>query len=121
MPNVLGLRLIFLVAMAASAAAVKKIMVAEMPRVRREWRTLSVEQVDRVAQAMWTVKNLTTAEGQATFGPNFMNHDDLLYLHACSVFDPRCDQGHSTPSFITFHKSMILRYELAVLAVDPVR
>lgn len=63
------------------------------PRVRREWRTLSDEMKHRVADAFWTLRNYTTEEGQAIFGPNYYSFDYFLMMHICSVLDPRCDQG----------------------------
>mmetsp|Transcript_4044 Transcript_4044/g.5581 ORF Transcript_4044/g.5581 Transcript_4044/m.5581 type:complete len:551 (-) Transcript_4044:60-1712(-) len=89
------------------------------PRVRREWRTLSDEMRARVANAYWTIRNLTTAEGQKLYGEHFHNHDEFIMLHACAVMSPRCDQGHFGPQFMTFHRALLLKYELALLAVDP--
>ena len=84
------------------------------PRVRREWRTLTKAMRQRVADAFWVVKTLTTAEGQAVYGDKFVNYDEILLLHSCAVKDPRCDQGHYGPQFMTFHL-----FEESVLAVDP--
>mmetsp|Transcript_95622 Transcript_95622/g.276261 ORF Transcript_95622/g.276261 Transcript_95622/m.276261 type:complete len:570 (-) Transcript_95622:120-1829(-) len=89
------------------------------PRVRREWRTLSQEVKDKVVRAFWTLKNLSTEEGQRIYGKHFHNHDDMLFLHICSTKDPRCDQGHFGPHFMTFHRSLLLKYELALLSVEP--
>jgi len=72
----------------------------------------------KVANAFWTVKNLTTQEGQKIYGKRFHNHDDMVMLHVCAVLDPRCDQGHFGPQFMTFHRLVLLKYELALLAVD---
>lgn len=91
----------------------------QKPRVRREWRTLSAEMKGKVAKAFWTLKNLTTQEGQRIYGPHFYNQDDLVVQHACSHIDPGCDQGHAGPQFMTFHRLLLLKYELALLAVDP--
>eukprot|EP00756_Hemistasia_phaeocysticola_P059187 Hpha_TRINITY_DN3590_c0_g1::TRINITY_DN3590_c0_g1_i1::g.25686::m.25686 len=92
---------------------------ANKPRVRREWRKLSEVTKSKVARAFWTLKNLTTAEGQAIYGKKFHNHDEMLLMHSCAVLDPRCDQGHFGPHFITFHRALLLKYELALLSVDP--
>jgi hypothetical protein len=73
----------------------------------------------KVARAMWTIRNLTTEEGQRKYGPRFISHDEWLMQHACAAVDPRCDQGHFGPQFATFHRLQLLRYELALLAVDP--
>lgn len=90
-----------------------------MPRVRREWRTLSPAKHARVVNAMWTMRNLTTAEGQKKYGPNFVSYEDIVVQHACTNLDPRCDQGHFGPIFIIFHRAMLLLYENSLLAIDP--
>jgi hypothetical protein len=95
------------------AAAIKK------PRIRKEWRKLSKATRMKVATGMWILKNTTTAVGRQMYGPNFNNHDEMLMLHACSVYDTRCDNGHYGPHFMTFHRAFLLKYERALLAVDP--
>jgi hypothetical protein len=89
------------------------------PRVRREWRTLSNETRQNVAVAMRIMKTTTTSEGRDLYGPRFWNIDDITMLHACSTTDPRCDQGHYGPQFMTFHRSYLLRFENSLLSVDP--
>lgn len=69
--------------------------------------------------AFWTVKETSAADGQELYGDKFLNYDELLLLHACAVRDPRCDQGHYGPQFITFHRAVVLQMENALLAVDP--
>jgi len=65
------------------------------PRVRREWRTLDADTRQKVADAIWVMKETSTEDGIELYGPKFKNHDDLLLLHACATLDPRCDQGTS--------------------------
>lgn len=65
------------------------------------------------------MKNLTTEEGRNQYGKLFWNADDIVMLHACSLKDTRCDQGHYGPHFMTFHRAFLLRYENSMLAVDP--
>jgi len=89
------------------------------PRVRREWRSLNDTMKHKVAKAFWTVKTLLTEEGRQIYGENFNNHDDMLVLHSCATTDPRCDQGHFGPQFMTFHRALLLKYERSLLAVDP--
>lgn len=89
------------------------------PRVRREWRTLSQSMKEKVAKAFWIVKETKTLEGRRKYGENFNNHDDMLILHSCATMDPRCDEGHFGPQFMTFHRALLLKYERSLLAVDP--
>lgn len=66
---------------------------------------------------MWIVKNTPTPVGRALYGNRFYNHDELVLMHACSVKDPRCDQGHLGPHFLTFHRAFLLAWENSVLSV----
>lgn len=61
------------------------------------------------------------AEDQNTYCDYFTNYDEIAALHACSVKDPRCDQGHTGPHFMNFHRMVILKLELALLAADANR
>jgi len=90
-----------------------------VPRVRKEWRALTVDERQKVAAAFWTLKTTSTQDGRQLYGPNFNNHDEMLMLHACAVYDPRCDNGHFGPQFMTFHRAFLLKYERALLSVDP--
>ena len=70
-------------------------------RVRKEWRQLSTSDRKKVASAFWKLKTISTDKGRKMYGPNFNNYDEITLLHACTVYDPRCDQGHFGPHFIT--------------------
>lgn len=89
------------------------------PRVRREFRSLPLSIRQRVFDAHWIMRNLTTAEGQARYGPNFISYEDLVVSHACANRDPRCDQGHFGPIFAIFHRALLLQFENSLLAIDP--
>lgn len=69
-------------------------------RVRKEWRVLSDDTRHRVAAAFWEIKTLSQAKGRAKYGANFYNYDDMLMGHACSLFDPRCDQVCCVPGWL---------------------
>ena len=43
----------------------------DAPRVRRGLSTLSAEDITRFANAVHIMKNLSTAEGQAIYGPSY--------------------------------------------------
>jgi hypothetical protein len=51
--------------------------------------------------AVRKMKTLTTAQGRKIYGSKFWNIDDMTLLHACSTLDPRCDQGHYGPQFMS--------------------
>lgn len=89
------------------------------PRVRHEWRSLTPEMHQRVADAMWTMKRTPTTNGKQLYGNDFMNYDEFVLRHVCATLDPRCDQGHASPSFATYHRAFLLLFEKSLLAVDP--
>lgn len=89
------------------------------PRVRKEWRTLTHHMKQKVADAMWVMKSTLSAEGKHLYGDDFENYDDIIVRHACAVVDPRCDQGHAGPAFMTFHRAVLIEFENALLAIDP--
>eukprot|EP00965_Chrysotila_dentata_P238414 6202483-Pleurochrysis_carterae.AAC.2 len=72
----------------------------------------------KVANAFWAMRNLTTEEGQALYGDKFISYDEVVLQHACSTTDPRCDQGHFGPQFMTFPRAFLLRVEQSLLSVD---
>ena len=49
------------------------------------------------------------AAAQNPYCGYFTNYDEIVALHACSVKDPRCDQGHTGPHFMNFHRMVILK------------
>jgi hypothetical protein len=51
--------------------------------------------------ALRIMKTLTTSQGRRIYGSKFWNIDDMTLLHACSTLDPRCDQGHYGPHFMS--------------------
>ena len=87
--------------------------------IRREFRTLSEDQLRRVVNALWVLKNTSSEEGRRRYGAAFLSWDEAVVKHACASLDPRCDQGHNGPSFMTFHRAMLREMELAFMAVDP--
>ena len=65
------------------------------------------------------MKETSTEEGRRLYGDLFWNYDEILFLHSCSLYDPRCDQGHYGPHFMNFHRAFLLRFENSLLAIDP--
>ena len=88
-------------------------------RVRRELRALTAEARERVFAAMQTMKATPTAEGRARYGPAYVSYDELVAQHLVASAAPGCDQGHQGPAFATFHRAFGLRFERALMAVDP--
>jgi hypothetical protein len=88
-------------------------------RVRREIRTLSDEQRRAVFDALNVMKSTSQEEGEALYGPAFLNYDRMVLKHMRAALHPRCDMGHNGPAFLTFHRALELQIENSLLAVDP--
>ena len=88
-------------------------------RVRKEWRSLSDEEIERIANAFSIMNKTDTLKGREIYGKHFWNAQDLVVFHVCAVVDPRCDQAHFGPNFMTFHRAYLLMIENSLRAVDP--
>ena len=88
-------------------------------RLRKEIRSLSSEQWDRVVKAMWIMKTSSNAEGKAKYGKQFANYDSFVAKHVKAVFNPEGDQGHFGPIFLIYHRAWLLAFENSLLAIDP--
>jgi len=88
-------------------------------RVRKEWRTLSDNEIERIANAFSIMNTTDTLSGRKKYGKHFWNAQDLVVFHVCAVVDPRCDQAHFGPNFMTFHRAYLLLIENSLRAVDP--
>ena len=89
------------------------------PRVRKEVRNLSAQEIQDFINAMNLLKNTDMATGQATYGPNFKNYDWFVRHHALSAQNPECDKGHFGPAFLPYHRMLTLTFENALLRVLP--
>jgi hypothetical protein len=87
-------------------------------RVRKEWRTLTADERKRVADAFSIMNTTDTLTGRETYGKHFWNAQDLVVFHVCAVVDPRCDQAHFGPNFMTFHRAYLLLIENSLRAID---
>ena len=97
-------------AMAASAVAGR--------RVRREVRSLSEAEWGDVVDAMWTMKRLGQAEGEARYGPAFRTYDSFVAQHVVASLNAKCDAAHFSPIFVVWHRAFELQFENALLAVN---
>lgn len=88
-------------------------------RVRKELRSLSVQQRDRVFNAMNIMKKTSTLQGQVSFGRRYVSYDDLVAQHLQAAAARHCDEAHLGQAFATYHRAFTLRFEESLLAVDP--
>jgi hypothetical protein len=86
-------------------------------RVRREIREISDEERRSVFQALMTMKQMSTVDGQKMYGANYINYDALVVKHLIASADRRCDQGHLGAAFSTFHRAFLLQFEESMIAV----
>ena len=94
-------------------------MSPENQRLRKEIRSMSAEEWDGFVRAVWAMKNMNQAEGEAAYGPAFRSADYITAKHAVSSDDARGDQGHSSAAFLTWHDALMLEYEMSILAIAP--
>lgn len=87
-------------------------------RLRREIRSLSDEERERVFAAMDVMKSTAGAPGRDKYGPNFASYDELVAQHIESAAQTGCDEAHLGQAFGTYHRIFTLRFETALLAVD---
>jgi hypothetical protein len=87
--------------------------------VRREIRSLSAEERGRVFGAFEVMRSTTQEEGEASYGPWFRTYDSITLQHIYATIDERCDQGHLSAAFSTYHRALILVVEETLLAMDP--
>eukprot|EP01098_Paradermamoeba_levis_P003949 TRINITY_DN1736_c0_g1_i1.p1 TRINITY_DN1736_c0_g1~~TRINITY_DN1736_c0_g1_i1.p1 ORF type:complete len:865 (-),score=267.51 TRINITY_DN1736_c0_g1_i1:60-2654(-) len=88
-------------------------------RVRREIRSLSAQEWQRVVDAMWIMRNTSTEAGVLKYGSAYKEYDYFVSKHAVTTTDSRGDQGHFSAAFITWHSVFLLEFENSLLAVDP--
>ena len=62
---------------------------------RRDVIDLSPSDWDNYVDAIWTLKNLSSADEKKRFDcPNFYNIDVFTTLHGVLSYGPKCDQNH---------------------------
>jgi len=88
-------------------------------RVRRELRSLSADEREKVFAAMEVMKSTSTKAGQQKYGNHFVSYDELVVQHLANAASPGGDEAHLGPAFATYHRAFLLKFELSLLAVDP--
>ncbi|KAL4430833.1 hypothetical protein ABPG75_006089 [Micractinium tetrahymenae] len=92
---------------------------AYKPRVRKELRTLTDEEYRAFVVGLSVMLSLSTESGRRLFGPKFISYQECIVKHSVATNDPRGDQGHNGPPFMTFHRAFLLEMEQSLLAVAP--
>lgn len=65
-----------------------------MTLVRREIRDISVDEWDKVVEAIWIMKTKSDSDGKSDYGQSFVSYDTMILKHMDAAFDPRGDQAH---------------------------
>jgi len=89
------------------------------PRVRKELREMTAVEFTSLVQALGTMQMVPTEVGQALYGAKYSSYQDMINKHAVATQDPRGDQGHNGPCFMTFHRAFLLQLEDSLLSVAP--
>ena len=87
--------------------------------VKRELRTLTIDDREAFLNAAATIWKYTTEEGQALYGEKFTGMEKFTALHIIQSNDIRCDSYHEGSGFITHHLAMSVSFDAALRAVDP--
>ena len=88
-------------------------------RVRRELRSLSVEERERYLDAMQVLYATDDDEGKRLYGPDFQSMNALVIMHLLGAADRDCDHYHDDAGFLNHHVGITWAFEKALVAVDP--
>mmetsp|Transcript_3195 Transcript_3195/g.4495 ORF Transcript_3195/g.4495 Transcript_3195/m.4495 type:complete len:823 (-) Transcript_3195:159-2627(-) len=85
---------------------------------RRDVIDLSPSDWDKYVEAVWTLKELSSEEGQRRFDcPNFYNIDVFTAMHGSLSHDSRCDQNHFSLMQENAHHAWMTLLEKALQCV----
>ena len=87
--------------------------------VKRELRTLTVDDREAFLDAAAMIWKYTTEEGQALYGDKFTGIEKFTALHIIQSNDMRCDSYHEGSAFITHHLALSVSFDAALRAVNP--
>ena len=88
-------------------------------RIRKEIRSLSSTEWNKVVKALWIMKVTDDDEGKKMYGDQYISYDRLVLKHAIAALDDRGDQAHFGPIFSSFHSAFLRQAENSLLAIDP--
>jgi len=87
---------------------------------RRDVIDLSPSDWDKYVEAIWTLRELSSEEGQRRFNcPNFHNLDVFTTMHGVISYDPRCDQNHFNLMQESAHHAWMTLLEKSLQCVHP--
>ncbi len=87
---------------------------------RRDVIDLSKADWDNYVDAIWTMKNLSSTEGQARFNcPHFYNIDVFTTMHGVHSYNTTCDQIHYGTMMGFAHQAWMTLFERSLQCVHP--
>lgn len=87
--------------------------------VKRELRTLTVKDRDKVLDASYKLWVYNETQGRELFGDLYTPLQTFVEEHSLASNDILCDQYHEGTGFLTHHLAMALSFEASIRAVDP--
>jgi hypothetical protein len=87
--------------------------------VKRELRTLTVEDRENFLNAMYEMWKLGTMKGREKYGEEFTGIDRFVYIHTREATgDINCDKWHEGTGFLTHHLALTTSFDLSLRAID---
>ena len=87
--------------------------------VKREIRSLTVSDRERLLDAMAAMWTHDQASGEAKYGPRFTSIETFVAAHSMASNDIMCDQFHEGTGFLTHHLALTNSFEASLRSVDP--
>ena len=87
--------------------------------VKREIRSLTVSDRERLLDAMAALWTHDQAAGEAKYGPRFTSIETFVAAHSVASNDIMCDQFHEGTGFLTHHLALTNSFEASLRSVDP--
>jgi hypothetical protein len=88
-------------------------------RIRKEIRSLSIHEWNKVVDAIKIMKSTNYDDGQRLYGSNYFPYDKFVAKHANAALNPNGDQAHFGPVFPIYHRCWLLLFENCLLSIDP--
>ena len=106
---------LFVAVLLVAVAHAEHVVSRNAQRVRRELRDLPKAEFDAIVNAMWIMKKLSPAEGEAKYGKHFRTYDSFVAQHIEASLSSECDNAHFTPVFAVWHLAYLAQFD----AADP--
>lgn len=87
--------------------------------VKRELRSLTADDRNKVLDAAVQMWKYSDKEGQALYGSNFISMQTFVEEHALASNDIMCDEYHEGTGFVTHHLAAGIAFESSLRAIDP--